>query len=44
MVRWEFSMKATAATLLVSKLVHRLLDLVSIVGMFVAFLGAVAVR
>ena len=35
-------LKATAATLLVSKLVHRLLDLVSIVGMFVAFLGAVA--
>jgi hypothetical protein len=41
-VRWKFSVKATAATLLASKLVHRLLDLVSIVGMFVAFLGAVA--
>jgi hypothetical protein len=41
-VRGEFSVKATAATLLISKLVHRLLDVVTIVGMFVAFLGAVA--
>jgi hypothetical protein len=38
----EFSMKATTATLLVSKLFYRLLDRVSIVVMSVAFLGMAA--